>query len=165
MAIDFTALLAFYPSYATSGMVTRLVYGESLHSVDTTIGTVVKQACRQYALDRRALANAAHFVSGKRNLVPLPLCVGRTFVPLKVHAPLIDGDSAYGYFLLQAIAKVEAGEGGSMLYLAGGVTLPILQRRSTAMNHLARAALFEKVFWGKRLGAAMGESLLWTPSI
>jgi len=154
MSVDFLSALAFYPAYATHGLSCQVVYASNTATTDLGMGTLVKHACRQFALDKRALANAAQFVSGRRNLVPLTLCVDRTFVPLKVLTPRVSGDSAYGYFLLQAIGRVEAHRDGSQLFLSNGVTLPLVQSRPVAMNHLARAALFEKVFWSKRLGSA-----------
>jgi len=154
MSVDFLSALAFYPAYATHGLSCQVVYASNTVASDLCMGTLVKHACRQFALDKKALANAAQFVSGRRNLVPLTLCVDRTFVPLKALTPRVAGDSAYGYFLLQAIAKVEAERNGSRLFLSNGVALPLVQSRPVAMNHLARAALFEKVFWSKRLGSA-----------
>ena len=154
MSVDFLSALAFYPAYATHGLGCQVVYASNTVGADLCMGTLVKHACRQFALDKKALANAAQFVSGRRNLVPLTLCVDRTFVPLKVLTPRVAGDSAYGYFLLRAIGKVESQREGSLLTLANGVIIPLVQSRPVAMNHLARAALFEKVFWSKRLGSA-----------
>jgi len=157
MATEFSRVLAFYPSYCADGLVSVAVYPEGEVPCQASINTLLKQACRHYAIDRRALANAAHFVTGKRNLVPLPLSVHRTFVPLKIHSARVAGDCAYGYFLLQAITTIEGAEGGCRVHLMNGLSIAISHSRRTAVAHLARATLFEKVYWSKRLGSG-GES-------
>lgn len=154
MSIDYESTLGFYPSYCDHGLVSKVLYHFETVAVNLTIGTVVKQACRQYALDRRALANAARFVSGRPNLVPMPLCLNRTFAPLKVHAPVVDGDPAYGYFLIQGITKVDARDGGSVLMLVNGACVELVQNRNAVLAHVARALLFERAFWSKRLGTS-----------
>jgi len=153
MSIDFSRALAFYPAYRKEGLASIAVFSEGEVICQGTINTLLKQACCHYALDRRALGNAAHFVTGKRNLVPLPLAVNRTFVPLKIHSARVAGDTAYGYFLLQAITKVEDSAGCCSVVLVNGACIFIAQSRRVALNHLARAALFEKFYWGKRLGS------------
>lgn len=150
--VDFVTALAFYPCYSDAGLVTQVVYPDKTTCTALSINTVVRHACRQFALDRQALSNAARFVSGKPHLVPLPLCVDRTFGPLKVLSPLVPGDAVYGYFLIQAIVRIEVTSDGTQILLRNGVTVPIVQARNVALSHMARAILFERAFWSKRLG-------------
>ncbi len=150
--VDFQNLLAFYPYYGSGGLVTQLVYPEECAEIANSVKSLVRMACRAYALDRQALSNAARFVSGRPNLVPLPLSLGRTFAPIKNITPLVRGDSAYGYYLLQSILRVEKREQGSLLVLRGGIELAVAQSKAVVLNHVARAVLFERMFWSKRLG-------------
>ena len=90
----------------------------------------------------------------KPHLTPLPLCLDKTFGPLKVHTPKITGDPAYGYFLIQAIVRIEKTEAGSEVLLKNGISVPISQAKNVALTHMARAILFERAFWSKRLGTS-----------
>lgn len=150
--IDFSTALAFYPTYTDTGLLTCVVYPNETLYIDLSLDTVIKHACKDYALDRKALANAARFVSGKPHLVPLPLCVDKTFGPLKVHTPKFTGDAAYGYFLVQGIVRIELDTPGSNVHMRNGTVVHITQARNIALAHLARAILFERAFWSKRLG-------------
>ena len=78
----------------------------------------------------------------------------RTFGPLKVHTPKVPGDPAYGYFLIQSIVRIEKSEEGSLVLLKNGVSVSIAQARNVALTHMARAILFERAFWSKRLGTS-----------
>ncbi|MBS3985834.1 MAG: hypothetical protein KGZ66_09600 [Selenomonadales bacterium] len=154
MTIDWDSVLAFYPDYTAQGLVSIVIYPEQTATLPTAVSTLVRQACRQFALDPKALRNAAQFVSGKRNLVPLPLALGCTFAPLKVHIPLVKGDAAYGYFRIQAIHKLEARAGDSTLVLVNGAVVPIVLTQTVALAHTARALLFERAFWSRRVGTS-----------
>lgn len=156
MTLNWDLVLAFYPDYTAQGLVSMVVYPDATTSLEVTVSTLVRQACRQYTLDRKALRNAAHFVSGKRNLVPLPLTLGCTYAPLKVHVPLIRGDAAYGYFRLQAIHKIEARERDSTVVLVNGLAVPLVLTQTAALAHTARALLFERAFWSRRVGTNFG---------
>ncbi len=129
-----------------------VIYPDKTTPEQVAVSTLVRQACRHFALDQKALRNAAQFVSGKRNLVPLPLALSATFAPLKVHMPLVRGDAAYGYFRIQAIQKIEATERGSTVVLVNGVEVPLKLTQTAALAHTARALLFERAFWSRRVG-------------
>lgn len=152
--VDFMSALAFYPIYGAAGLALQVVYPRESVVLEITLPTAVRQACRSFALDRKALSNAAKFVSGRPHLTPLPLCLDRTFGPLKVHTPKVPGDPAYGYFLIQSIVRIEKSEEGSLVLLKNGVSVSIAQARNVALTHMARAILFERAFWSKRLGTS-----------
>jgi len=155
MTIDWDSVLAFYPDYTAQGLVSVVIYPEQTTTLPTAVNTLVRQACRQFALDAKALRNAAQFVSGKRNLTPLPLAVGCTFAPLKVHMPLVKGDAAYGYFRIQAIHRLEARAGDSTVVLVNGAVVPLVLTQTAALAHTARALLFERAFWPRRVGTSL----------
>lgn len=150
--VDFLNLLAFVPAYTHAGRVTRLHYPLWTAESDAAVASIARRACREYSLDRRGLSNAARFVSGSPNMAPLPLRVDGTFFPVKTLKPRISGDSAYGYYLLQGIVRVEQSDTGSTIVMLGGTRFEVLQTRSVVMNHIARAVLFERIFWSRRLG-------------
>jgi len=156
MTVNWDSVLAFYPDYTAQGLVSIVIYPEQTTTVQTAVSTLVRQACRQFALDPKALRNAAQFVSGKRNLVPLPLALGCTFAPLKVHVPLVKGDAAYGYFRIQAIQRLEVTEKSSTVFLTNGATTPLTLTQTCALAHTARALLFERAFWSRRVGTNFG---------
>ncbi len=152
MSINWDLVLAFYPDYTAQGLVSVVVYPDKTALEEVAVSTLVRQACRHFTLDPKALRNAAQFVSGKRNLVPLPLFLGCTFAPLKVHASLVKGDAAYGYFRIQTIHKLEAKAKGSAVVLANGTTIALSLTQTAALAHTARALLFERAFWSRRVG-------------
>lgn len=152
--VDFQNLQAFVPAYTTAGGLTRLHYPLWVLETGQSVASVARRACREFSLDPKGLSNAARFVSGSPNLVPLPLRVDCTFFPLKTLRPRVSGDPAYGYYLLQGIVRVEKSEAGSTIVMAGGTRFEVLQTRSVVMNHIARALLFERIFWSRRLGAS-----------
>ena len=125
--VDFMSALAFYPIYCAAGLALQVVYPRESVVLEITLPTAIRQACRSFALDRKALSNAAKFVSGRPHLTPLPLCLDRTFGPLKVHTPKVSGDPAYGYFLIQSIVRIEKSEEGSTVLLKNGVSVSIAQ--------------------------------------
>lgn len=163
--VDFPNLLAFYPAYSEGGKTTVLCYREREEATLHSVSSLVSRVCREFSLDRRSLANAASFISGSRSLTPLPLALGRTFVPLKCLKPRVPRDPAYGYFLLQSMARIEAYEEGCVLVGLTGYRHRILLTRSAAMQHIARALLFERLFWSRRLGLdyflRIGENPRW----
>jgi hypothetical protein len=150
--VDFQNLLAFVPEYCASGRTTRLHYRLWTADSTLTVPSIARQACREFSLDQKGLRNAARFVSGSPNLVPLPLWIGGTFFPVKSLAPRVPRDPAYGYYLLQGIVRVEKNDTGSTLVMLGETRFPVLQTRTVVMNHIARALLFERIFWSRRLG-------------
>lgn len=150
--VDFPNLVAFVPVYGAEGRVTRLYYTCHTADTDLSIASLVRHACREYSLDRKGLKNAARFVSGNPNLVPLPLMLDRTFFPVKSLSPRIRGDAAYGYYLLQGIVRIEKSDTGCVLTMSNRISFDVLQSRSVVMNHVARSLLFERIFWSKRLG-------------
>ncbi|HSL94220.1 MAG TPA: hypothetical protein VK905_06395 [Bacillota bacterium] len=150
--VDFQNLLAFVPAYTSLGRVTRLHYRLWTVESELSVVSIARRACREFSLDPQGLRNAARFVSGSPNMVPLPLWIHGTFFPIKTLAPRVKGDSAYGFYLLQGIVRVEKAETGSTLVMLGGTRFNVLQTRTVVMNHIARALLFERIFWSRRLG-------------
>jgi hypothetical protein len=151
--VDFQNLLAFFPNYGPQGLNTSLVfYDGSRKDIEVSVKSLTRRACAAFALDKKALSNAARFVTGRPHLVPLPLRVDCTFAPIKNLNPLVKGDSSYGYYLLQGIMRVEKMEQGSLLVMRSGVELAVTQSRNVVLGHIARALLFERMFWSKRLG-------------
>jgi len=151
MTLNWDSVLAFYPSYSPQGIMSMVVYPDETIVTPYSIKTLVRQSCRQFALDQKALRNAAQFVSGKRNLTPLPLSMGCTFAPLKVHVPRVSGDAAYGYFRLQAILRIESIDKASRVVLGNGTITPLALTQTAALAHAARAMLFERAFWSQRI--------------
>ncbi len=148
-------IIAFVPDYDQTGSITRILTSDGREITQTrSIQSCLKEFWQLYSFDHAAYRRVYGLILGKRNLLPWPADVRRTFAPLKLRKPRFAGDNAYGYVAVEWICDMldsPSEPGRTRIHLHSGQLLDVCLRPPETRSHLQAAAFAFQVFWGKRL--------------
>jgi hypothetical protein len=149
-------IIAFIPVYTDQGDSTELwLQGGGRQIEVRSIRSCLREFWRHYSFDWQSYRRQYAVELNRRNLLPWPADVWRTFTPAKLRLPEIPRDPAYGYFAveqIQAVLPVTADSSPStMLIFRDGRQLPVYLQPREVHRHLQVAAYAFQIYWGKRL--------------
>lgn len=149
-------IIAFIPVYCDRGEATELWLKDNTSLLDVrSINSCLHEFWRHYSFDWHSYRRQYAVALNRKNLLPWPADIWRTFAPAKLRLPQIDGDAAYGYFAVECIEAVLPTEPGSAaasaLIFQDGRRLPVYLASEELHRHLQAAAFTFQLYWGRRL--------------
>ena len=149
-------IIAFVPVYAERGESTALWLQDGSSQIDArTIRTCLLEFWRHYSFDWPSYRREYAALLNRRNLLPWPADIWRTFAPAKLRSPQIGRDPAYGYFVVEQVQAVlpaaPRARAASILLFKDDRRLPVYLEREELHRSLQAAAYAFQLYWGKRL--------------
>lgn len=129
-------VIGLIPFYTLEGPATLLLLqncdGSSV--IDSrSIATVKRALARCYAVDLKAQAQILRECFERRPPLPFYLFDKRVFLPFKLVAPKVKGDSIYGYIEMSAISSIRENKPGKpKIILKNGEEFELYSRYETA---------------------------------
>jgi hypothetical protein len=149
-------IIAFVPVYTAEGEATQLWLrgGEHL-TLPISVRSALRRFWKHYSFDWASYRHQYGVALNRRNLLPWPGDVWRTFAPAKLRQPRVPSDPAYGYVAVEQVVEVlpanSLDRAGCYLLLQDGRRLPVYLEPREMHRHLQTAAYAFQLFWGKRL--------------
>lgn len=149
-------IIAFIPIYTEQGDATALWLQDGAQVIEyRAIRSCLREFWRHYSFDWSAYRRQYAAALNRRNLLPWPADVWRTFAPAKLRLPQVGRDPAYGYVVVEQVQSVLPGSSAdgspSLLVFRDGRRLPVFLESDELCRHLQAAAYAFQLFWGKRL--------------
>lgn len=149
-------IIAFIPAYSERGESTTLWLQAGGSQVDPrSIRTCLREFWNHYSFDWPSYRREYAALLNRRNLLPWPADIWRTFAPAKLRSPQIGRDPAYGYFAVEQVEAVLPGgaraRAASVLLLKDDRRLPVYLEAEELHRSLQAAAYAFQLYWGKRL--------------
>jgi len=156
-------IIAFVPVYTETGESTALWLQDGRVLIDPRgIRTCLQAFWRHYSFDWVSYRCEYAPLLNRKNLLPWPADVRRTFAPAKLRSPQIGRDPAYGYFVVEQVQSVQATDAGqaaaTMVHFRNGSQLPVYLSTEEVHRSLQAAAYAAQQFWRRRLGPSRAES-------
>lgn len=133
--------VAFLPSNEPDRGDVLLVYGKNgeCEVVSITARSYLQQLARLFGVDLTTLRERYGKVIGKKQMIPLPLALNWTLIPIQVRIP-IGKQQAHGWIVKQAIERIDE---GNSFELKGGHRVPLLHSYQDMRRILREAQLVE----------------------
>ncbi|PKM83702.1 MAG: hypothetical protein CVU88_01610 [Firmicutes bacterium HGW-Firmicutes-13] len=143
------SMAALLPIYREGrGNLTKIIKSDGSEVLlNKNIKGVIKRLARLYLVDLSSIVGEYGKILGRTNLIPIPLTQNLILVPLKTIAPLLPGDSAYGYFSFTAIKEIKGcqdKENKSKVILRNGIKVGIISTQETVLKQLKNAEIVDK---------------------
>lgn len=150
-------IIAFVPVYTDRGDSTALWLQDGRVLIDPRgIRTCLRTFWDHYSFAWASYRREYAPLLNRKNLLPWPADLRRTFAPAKLRSPQVGRDPAYGYFAVEQVRGVQAADpqqaAASVLLFRNGSQLPVYLATDELHRSLQAAAFAAQHFWRRRLG-------------